>query len=315
MQIADQINALYQQFGQLPGITIEIHRQLIAIGISNRAATATVFLQGAQLSHYQPQGQQPVIWCSPLCDYQQGKSLRGGIPVCWPWFGDLQKNPAAITSQYERLERAPAHGIVREREWGLDSITIVNPSETVLSLSLNLDADSDPFWPFASQLQMELSVGAALNCRLTITNGDHRPFYFSAALHSYLGISDCEQAMVEGLEDCRYIETLNDWSEQRQSGPVLIDRELDRIYGPVPNTIRLKDQTWQRELTLASTGSNSAVVWNPWRDKAKRLSCFADTAYREMLCIETANALDDCVMLKPGLSHCLGVKISHTSLA
>ncbi|MEH6604537.1 MAG: hypothetical protein V7711_03060, partial [Pseudomonadales bacterium] len=133
--IASTMQQLYAQFGELPGVTIELHKELIAISVVNQAATATVFLQGAQLSHYQLPNQHPIIWCSDLCDYSEGQSLRGGIPVCWPWFGDLNRNPDKLKQQVTGLD-APAHGFVRKQIWQLDNVQILNDKTTQLVLSL-----------------------------------------------------------------------------------------------------------------------------------------------------------------------------------
>jgi glucose-6-phosphate 1-epimerase len=319
MNLAEQLQTLYQQFGQLPGITIELHKELIAINVRNPQAQATVFLQGAQLSHYQPTGQQPVIWCSSLCEYLEAQPLRGGIPVCWPWFGDPTKNPDVIKQQFPNIEGLPAHGLVRGKEWQLDSVDTSRPEVTVLTLSLNVNGANEPLWPFNTELKLTLAIGAELDAQLTISNCDVKPFSFSTALHSYLAMSDCEQASIEGLEDCSYLDTVaddssNNWIERKQNGPVRIDREIDRLYVSAPKRTHIIDQGWQRQLILDSTGSNSTVVWNPWIEKAKRLSCFDENAYREMICIETANVIADSVTLEPGTQHQLGVCIHCTTL-
>ncbi len=125
VDIGQQMQQLYSQFGDLPGISIELHKQLLAIRVENKQATATVFLQGAQLSDYQKQGEQPIIWCSPHCDYQNGQSLRGGIPLCWPWFGDLARNPEPVRQHINQTTDAPAHGFVRNRLWSLSTVEIL----------------------------------------------------------------------------------------------------------------------------------------------------------------------------------------------
>jgi glucose-6-phosphate 1-epimerase len=311
MNLAEQLQQLYQRFGDLPGISIELHKDLIAIAIDNQAASATVFLQGAQLSHYQPKGQQPVIWCSEHCDYAEGSPLRGGIPICWPWFGDFGKNPEQLRQQYPAslAATAPAHGPVRSQLWQLDEIDIIDPATTRLQLSLIVDQA-----PLHCRLQYQLTIAKSLDCQLTVHNLSQQAFSFSGALHSYLAISDCDDVQLEGLDNCPYIDALQDWSRQQQIGVVNIAGEVDRIYYPTQPTTELIDQGFQRRLRLTSRGSHSTVVWNPWIDKARRLSQFGDEDYRQMLCIETANALDDLITLAPSEHHELGLSLHCTTI-
>ena len=133
-------------------------------------------------------------------------------------------------------------------------------------------------------------------------------------MHSYFAISDIQQVRLQGLDGCRYIETLEDWAERRQHGELGFTGETDRIYLDVPTRLELLDQGWQRRLVLEVSGSRSAIVWNPWIDKAGRLSQFAADAWQRMLCIETANVLDDVVTLAPGASHTLGVSVMGIAL-
>ena len=329
MNLSERLQSLYQQFGELPGVTIELHKEIIAIAIQNAQASATVFLQGAQLSQYQPKGQQPVIWCSPDCDYRQGQPLRGGIPICWPWFGQFDKNPETIRKQFNSTEPLVAHGLVRQEDWQLDSIDASDSDITVLKLSLlsnstpsspsSSSSNSSPR-PFQGKLQLTLSIGTELDCQLTITNQGSTAFSFTAALHSYLSISDCSNVSIEGLDTCQYIDTVEDptgasWTECQQQGDIVVDQEIDRIYSPAPTQTQLVDQGWSRRIILNSTGSRSTVVWNPWQEKAKHLSCFDNQAYRQMVCIETANVMADSIELQSGQTHQLGVRITAETIS
>jgi len=308
MNLSEKLQALYQQFGELPGITIELHKEIIAVAVRNSQASATIFLQGAQITHYQPRDQQPVIWCSPDSDYRQGEPLRGGIPICWPWFGQLDKNPEVIQKQFDATKPLLAHGLVRQDDWQLDTINTDNPDLTVLQLSLQPGTP----WPFQCELRLTLSIGAYLDCQLSIVNQDSTAWCFTAALHNYLSISDSRNVAIEGLDNCQYIDTVEDqtgrsWITRQQQGDIKVDREIDRIYIPAPTQTRLIDHGWSRQIILNSTGSRSTVVWNPWQEKAKRLSCFDNEAYHRMVCIETANAMADSIELQPGQIHQLGV--------
>lgn len=313
--LGDTMQTLYRQFGELPGVTIELHQELLAVHIENDKACATVFLQGAQLSHYQRHGEPPIIWCSPLCDHRSGVPLRGGIPVCWPWFGALEKNPQPVQQQIAAADTA-VHGFVRHRQWTLDAIEPLSEDQTLLRLSLSLEQNQEPEWPNATTLMLDILVGEQLQLTLTVHNRSEQSVCFSSALHSYFALLDIAQVSVDGLQQLDYIDCLQNWSTQRQTGAVTIDREIDRIYhGTRIKPIALVDEVWQRRIEVSCGGSDSAVIWNPWIEKSQRLSQFADDGFRQMLCIETANADRDFVQLAPSQQHQLTLTIDSHPLS
>ncbi|MFG0381787.1 D-hexose-6-phosphate mutarotase [Pseudomonas sp. zbq_18] len=264
--------------------------------------------QGAQILHYQHGEQPPIIWCSEQAGYNRGQSVRGGIPVCWPWFGDLQRNPQALQHQHAAPSSAPAHGGVRGLDWQL--LGVEQQGESV-TLQFLYDSRQQPLphWPYDAELRLDIRLDQRLHLSLTSRNLGKQPLHLSQALHSYFAVSDIRQASVLGLDGCRYIETLDDWRECRQRGAVQFAGETDRIYLDVPPRLALVDNGWKRRILIETSGSHSAVVWNPWIDKAQRLSQFADDAWQRMLCIETANVWDDCIELAAGASHSLNVSL------
>lgn len=304
---AATMQSLYRRFGEIPGIQIELHRSLLAVQVQNAAATATVFLQGAQLSHYRRHGEPPVIWCSPQCDYTEGTPLRGGIPICWPWFGALDRNPDPVREQLAGT--AGAHGLVRHRPWALIDVQPLDDRLTRLVLALHLAAGEEPAWPAATALTLTLDIGDTLCVSLNVDNRSDDTVCFSSALHSYFAVSRIDRVSVDGLHGLDYIDCLRDWSTRRQQGPLIVDAEVDRIYFGTEHPITLVDTGWQRVLSVESSGSDSAVIWNPWTEKSRRLSQFADDAYRDMLCIETANAATDFIRLPPSQQHELSVTV------
>ena len=310
--IGQQVQQLYSQFGDIPGITIEIHKSLLAINVLNDSAEATVFIQGAQVSHYKAHPQPACLWLSPECEYKTGQSLRGGIPLCWPWFGQLDKNPEAIRLQVPG-DQAPAHGFVRERDWCVDSIIADSSHSTRLTLSLDIAADDEPLWPFNCRLEMEIVIADTLSIQFRVHNHSGKTMHYSTALHSYFAVNHIDHVSVSGLDQSEYLDCLDDWQSKNQQGPLTITSEVDRLYFPSEPIITINDQKTQRRLLIESQNSHSAVLWNPWIDKAKRLSAFADAAYREMLCVETANAGKDYVSLDDGQSHELKLTISSQS--
>jgi glucose-6-phosphate 1-epimerase len=320
--IGQQMQQLYSRFGEIAGVTIELHKDLLAVNVENQAASARVFLQGAQLADFQlkhpQQGLTPIIWCSEHCDYSAGNSLRGGIPICWPWFGDLKRNAQAVQDCITASEQAVSdHGFVRHMNWQLDDIKQLNDHSTQLNLSLSLATDQYPSWPHATDLTLKITVASSLTVAFKVTNRSQQPVSFASALHSYFSVDNIANTQVSGLDQCRYIDCLNDWQQSSQQGTIEFTAETDRLYylAEKSSTQNLSDpilihRSKKQATCLQSNGSQSAVVWNPWIDKAKRLSQFSDDDYQTMLCIETANAGDDFVTLAPAQSHCLSATIS-----
>ena len=281
---------------------------LVCWRIHHAGAELLVSEQGAQILRYQPAKGQPLIWLSDEAAYETGKSVRGGVPVCWPWFGDLQRNPDAIRSAYTRPEQAPAHGLVRDRVWQLIGL---NTEEDGVTLSFAFDTAAQPIaeWPHAAELQLDIRLGERLKLSLTTRNLGDSELPISQALHTYFAVSDIRKVQIEGLDACRYVDTLQDWKKVRQKGAVTFSGETDRIYLDTPQQLSIVDPAWKRRIVMRSEGSASAVVWNPGIAKAKRLSQFADDAWQGMLCIEHANLLDDSLILAPGAEYRLDVTL------
>ncbi|WP_367598474.1 D-hexose-6-phosphate mutarotase [Pseudomonas fulva] len=288
-------------------VSTEQHGELHCWRIRSRFAELLIARQGAQVLSYQRTGEPPLLWLSDEAIFRQGKSVRAGAPVCWPWFGDLQRNPETIRSMYH-AEQAPAHGLVRTRDWQLLSLEEVG--ETLRIEFEMADAQGGlPGWPHTVELRLVVVLDEALTLQLTSRNLGESPVTLSQALHSYFAVSDVRQAKVDGVEGLAYIETLADWQQRHQQGALTFTGETDRIYLDTPQTLSIVDPAWGRRIILTSSGSRSAVIWNPWTARAKELPDMADDGWQRMLCIETANVWDDVVQLQPGASSSLGVRI------
>lgn len=288
-------------------VVTEQHGELNCWRISSDRAELLIAQQGAQVLSYQQVGEPPLLWLSDQAIFRQGKSVRAGVPVCWPWFGDLQRNPQAVQAMYQGTP-APAHGLARTRDWQLLGIEEVGQT---LRIEFELrEAQGDlPGWPHDVELRLVVEMGADLKLSLTNRNMGNTPVTISQALHSYFAVSDVRQARVEGVDGLGYIETLADWEQRQQQGALMFAGETDRIYLNTPQTLSIVDPHWNRRITLTSSGSRSAVIWNPWTDRARDLADMADDGWQRMLCIETANVWDDLVELKPGHSSSLEVRI------
>lgn len=290
----------------------EQHGELNCWRISNERADLLIAQQGAQILSYQRIGAPPLLWLSDQAIFAQGKSVRAGVPVCWPWFGNLQRNPEPVQAMYGG-QQAPAHGLARTRDWQLLGV-----AEQGASLQIEFELPQArgqlPGWPHDVQLKLLIELGDTLSVSLTSRNLGDSPVTISQALHSYFAVSDVRQARVEGVDGLHYIETLADWEQRQQQGALQFAGETDRIYLDTPQALSIVDPHWARRITLTCSGSRSAVIWNPWTERAKDLADMADDGWQRMLCIETANVWDDVVELKPGASHSLQVKIASDAL-
>ncbi|WP_282364452.1 D-hexose-6-phosphate mutarotase [Pseudomonas sp. PS01297] len=277
-------------------------------------AQLLVAKQGAQVLSYQVGDEPPIVWLNEKAQFKTGHGIRTGMPVCWPWFGNLARNPDSVQAMRDSTEPATAHGLVRTREW---EVLEIDDAGEALHIALGLPHIEGglPGWPHDVALTLNIRLDTQLHVSLTSHNRSDAPVSISQALHSYFAVSDVRKVHVEGVEGLTYIETLDDWKRVQQVGNLTFTGETDRIYLDTPPQLSIVDADWNRSIQLTSQGSRSAVIWNPWIDKAAALGDMALDGWQRMLCIETANVMDDIITLAPGASHTLGVSISSQKLA
>ena len=266
--------------------------QLNCWRIRHGQAELLVAQQGAHILSYQLDGQPPVIWLNDEAVFKTGKSIRAGVPVCWPWFGNLQRNPDSVQAMRVSNEPAPAHGLVRALDWELGEIGTTDGGLNV-EFILPVPENGLPGWPHQVDLRLSIRLDEQLHINLTSHNRGTDSVSISQALHSYFAVSDVRNVHVEGVDGLDYIETLDDWNIATQQGDLHFAGETDRIYLDTPAKLSIVDPTWERRIELTASGSRSAVIWNPWIDRAAAFSDMANDGWQRMLCIETANVLDD----------------------
>ena len=264
--------------------------------ITNATGTAEIALQGAQVLTWAPAGQPAVVWLSPAAKFAAGKSLRGGAPVCWPWFGPHPDDPAK-----------PGHGFARNLDWDVVSSERVNEG-TRLVLRLMPGAAQHALWPFEAELELAVTAGERLLLELTTRNTGTIPLNITQALHTYFHVGDIVAARVDGLDGCAYIDKVDGGAHRRQSGAVAIGGEVDRVYLGCPGEVVIVDDALRRRIRIGKRGSQSYVVWNPWGEKGAKFGDMGDDGYRRMLCVETTNAGDDVVTIASGKSFTLATE-------
>jgi len=294
------LSELNQRFGISNHLKFsEIGGGLLAAEISNSLATASIALQGAHLMTYQPQGHEPVIWLSKYAKFAAGKSIRGGVPICWPWFG------AHVSDA-----KLPGHGYSRTVPWEVLETKALPDGATFISFGLIETDATRAQWPHPSSVKMEMTIGKTLRVELVTHNKGKQAFTLGEALHTYFHISDVAQMTIHGLEGCTYLDKVGEPASRTQNGGIVITSEVDRIYINTSADCVIEDRGLKRAIRIAKQGSNSTVVWNPWTEKADNMGDFGTDGYRGMVCVESANAAENIVSVAPGATHKLSVVYS-----
>ncbi|MDE1314459.1 D-hexose-6-phosphate mutarotase [Vibrio aestuarianus] len=259
-------------------------------------ATAGIALHGGHVVSFTPAGKDDLIWMSDSAIFDGKAALRGGIPVCWPWFGRIA---------------APAHGFARTSEW-----TLVEHKENdhgvIVVLGLEATADTLAIWPYQFQARLYVEIGDALNLTLEVTNTDEKAWTFSGALHTYLNVGDISQTTITGMGR-EYIDSLQNAKVCQGGEQLLLTDTIDRVYTAPEAQIKVADAKLNRTLTVENSGHNSAVLWNPWAAGAQSMADMPDDGYQTMLCVEStlyAPYLSAGKTLQPGESHQLITRLS-----
>lgn len=284
---------------------IEGEGGLTMADISNTHSTAHIALQGAHLVTWQPKSEtEPVVWVSKFAKYAAGKSIRGGVPICWPWFG-------AHTSD----SKLPGHGFARTVMWEVLESKEMADGATYMRFGLIETDTTRAQWPHACSVQIEFTVGKTLRVELVTRNIGTHAFTLGEALHTYFHISDLAQMTIRGLEGCDYMDKTGGGSVQRrQDNGIVIAEEVDRVYMNTAADCVIEDRGLKRAIRIVKQGSQSTVVWNPGVEKADKMGDFGPNGHRGMVCVESANALDNVVNVEPGATHRLIVVYSVEAL-
>jgi glucose-6-phosphate 1-epimerase len=267
---------------------------------------AHVFLHGGHVSHFQPKGERPVLWLSGVSRFERTHAIRGGVPVCFPWFGPKPGAPDA-----------PMHGFARILPWALVEVTREPAGRLEARLELTAEAAARGGFRQELGVTLTLSVGRSLRLTLAVHNEGAAPARFEEALHSYFAVSDVTSVRVHGLEATSYLDKTEAMARKPgAAGAVAISAETDRVYLDTTATVTIEDPGWDRRVVVAKTGSASTVLWNPWVAKARAMPDFGDDEWPRMLCVETANVGEQALTLAPGATHVmtatLGVEPLHS---
>ena len=269
---------------------VEIEHGFTYIEINNARAHATISTYSGQVLSYRPKGQaHDLLFVSDKAYYEDGKAIKGGIPVCWPWFGPDPDD-----------QGRPAHGFVRNRQWQVAASESLADGSTRVVMSLTDSDATRSIWPHPFRLSIEITVGDSLRVELVTHNSGAESVTISQALHTYFRVGDIGKVRVLGLEGTDYIDKVDGSAWKTQTGPVMINGEVDRIYTGVAGELVIDDATLGRKIHISSTGCSTAVVWNPWAETAASMADLEDDDYKKMICVETANAGPETVEIAAG---------------
>jgi glucose-6-phosphate 1-epimerase len=269
---------------------------LECVTVTNAFARAQVYFHGGHVAAFEPTGQKPVLWLSPQSAFQAGRAIRGGVPICWPWFGPHPSRPDL-----------PAHGFARIRSWtGVDAAQL-GDGRTRIRLSLEDDSDTRALWPHAFSLTLSVTVGETLELELLALNTGDSPFSYTDALHTYLSVADVSRARVDGFDGAAFVHSTRHFRGV-QSGTIAFKGEVNNIYVPNLGVASVTDPVLDRRFDVEKSGSRATVVWNPGEALGSAMKDVGDH-WTEFVCVEAANCADTQVTLLPGTSHTTAQRI------
>lgn len=266
--------------------------KLIYLTVTNKYADAQICLYGAHIMSFRPNTSEEILWMSPKSSFQIGQPIRGGIPVCFPWFG-----PHKSDSQ------KPQHGFGRLMYWEVTETAIKAAGETLIRLQLCSSDETKTYWPYDFCAELTVKVGKTLEVSLKVTNLSAEPIEYTCALHSYYNVSSIENITITGLQGAGYHSQLEPGEFIQESPIIEIQKAETRHYHNTEATCLLEDTQFKRNIRIEKAGSKITTVWNPGKETCAVISDMPDDAYLHFVCIEAVNAFDDVIILDPNELH------------
>jgi len=271
---------------------------LTRLVLRHEGAVGEVYLHGAHVTSYVPAGGKEMLWLSRRSRFEADAPIRGGIPVCHPWFGPLEADPDA-----------PMHGYVRTSEFEVESVGLTPRDGVSAVLRRRFGKPPRPGWPGRFELRVRVTVGRLLTVAAETRNLARKQLVLTEALHTYLGVSDVRKVNVVGLAGEEYRCKMTGKAGRQGAKPLTFRGPFDRVYTNATIGATVHDPGARRDLHVHKRGSQSTVVWNPWIAKARAMADFGNDEWRRMLCVEAANALSDAVRVRPGGKHVIETRL------
>ena len=288
-----RIDELNRRFGMV-GVAEVVagNGGLPKVRVTSALASAEVYLHGAHVTSWRPAGEEEVIFLSEHSQWQDGLAIRGGIPICSPWFGNKADDP-----------NAPKHGFVRIREWRLDSVTAEDDGTVAVTLTTESGEASRRWWPHEFRMEHRIVIGKTLHLDLTVTNTGDATFDFAEALHTYFHVGDARMVRVRGLDGVTYQDNVDGNREKVQAGELAFTGPTDNVYLNTRGSVELVDPRLRRTIRTEKFHSATTVVWNPGAQGAAALVDLGDDEWERMVCVEACNVRGLAVSLGAGQAH------------
>jgi glucose-6-phosphate 1-epimerase len=293
------LDDLAQRFSH-PGVRFRQRDRLILVDIENRHGAVTLTTHGGTVLAYRPAGGDEVLWVSDTAVYDGSKPVRGGVPVCWPWFGPY--DPGAMGADPTDAAKK-GHGVARYAVWEVASVRGLDDGATEVVLRLEADDAIRRAWPWPFVLRLVVTLGEALTLELVGENRSDRDWIVSEALHTYFRVADAEGLVIDGLDGATCVDKLRTDQRSTHEGLLRLDPPLDQVFVDHPGQAVIEDSGNRRRIVMDKTHSASTVVWNPGAEGARGFADMPDDQYAHMVCVEAANALDNAYLLKAGETH------------
>lgn len=298
MTTAEQLN---RDFGIAGKVNFFNGRgSLIALQVTTKNAKAEISLYGAQLLSFIPSGQRDLIWMSDKSLFEEGKAIRGGIPLCFPWFGPHVSD-----------KTKPQHGFARLQYWQVKQVK--ESADEIITVELGLEPSETTLalWPYQFTAIARFVIGKSLEVKLTVYNTGDESFDYSDALHTYFNISNIDTIGIEGLQNATYYDAFGTDLKTQHPAMLYFNTETNRRYVHTSSRCVIHDNGYNRKISVGKTGSKVTVVWNPGEETTRTISDMSPQGYTTFVCVEPANAYAgiDIITLPPGQSHTLSTTI------
>lgn len=310
MEDKNNIQQLNDKFGIINQIEFIAGKGgLPCIQINNAKASALISIYAAQVLSFKPVNEPTdLMFISDNAYFQEGKAIKGGIPICWPWFGAA---PQLVTNPENKNKlKKPDHGFVRNRFWSVLSTEALTNGETKIVLEFEDSAQTRKIWPFSFYLSLEIVIGDSLTLQLLTRNTGNKAFSITEALHTYFNVGDATKATILGLEHTEYLNKKEDFVKVCQVGCITMTEETDHIYTDIKHQLIIDDPAFKRKIKITSSGNKNVVVWNPWAEGCAVIADLDNDDYKHFICLEVANAAADSVEILPDSEHRMKAKYS-----
>jgi glucose-6-phosphate 1-epimerase len=299
MDTESSVAELGRQFG-IPGVAKVSagNGAMPRVQITSSLAEAEMYLHGAQVTGWKPARAEEVLFLSSQSRWEEGQAIRGGIPICFPWFRGKADDP-----------KAPAHGVVRTTAWQLEAI-VENESGVTVTMFTESNERTRRWWPGEFHLVHRARFGSELRLELECSNTGRTPLRFEEALHTYNRVADVHYVRLQGLEGVAFLDNVDSNHEKTQGSDMAVVAQTDNAYLNTEKAVDLLDPGMHRRIRLKKVNSLNTVIWNPWREGALGMRDLGDGEWTHFLCVEASNILNSAIHLEPGQKHTLTAVIS-----